>query len=243
MSERNVDTAELNKFDELAQKWWDTESEFKPLHAINPLRVGYITDRVNLPGKRVLDVGCGGGILTESLAAQGATVMGIDAAEAPISVAKLHRHESNIQVEYALTTIEELEATSPEPFDVITCLEMLEHVPDPGSVIASCRKLLKNDGHPLLSTINRNPKSYLFAVVGAEYILNMVPKGTHNYDKLIRPAELAGFCRSADLRVEDLTGMTYNPITQSYKLGNDVDVNYLADARPEQPCAVLNKQP
>ncbi|MBT3625510.1 MAG: bifunctional 2-polyprenyl-6-hydroxyphenol methylase/3-demethylubiquinol 3-O-methyltransferase UbiG [Gammaproteobacteria bacterium] len=235
MSERNVDAAELNKFDELAQKWWDTESEFKPLHAINPLRVGYITDRVNLSGKRVLDVGCGGGILTESLAAQGATVMGIDAAEAPINVAKLHRHESNIHVEYALTTIEELETTSLEPFDVITCLEMLEHVPDPGSVIASCRKLLKNDGHLFLSTINRNPKSYLFAVVGAEYILNMVPKGTHNYDKLITPAELASFCRSADLRVEDLTGMSYNPITQTYKLGNDVDVNYLAHARPEQP--------
>ena len=159
MSERNVDTAELNKFDELAQKWWDTESEFKPLHAINPLRVGYITDRVNLSGKRVLDVGCGGGILTESLAAQGATVIGIDAAEAPIGVAKLHRHESNIWAEYELTTIEELEATSPEPFDVITCLEMLEHVPDPRSVIASCSKLLKNDGHLFLSTINRNPKS------------------------------------------------------------------------------------
>ena len=233
MSERNVDTAEVNKFDELAQKWWDTESEFKPLHAINPLRVGYVTDRVSLSGKRVLDVGCGGGILTESLAAQGANVMGIDAAEAPISVAKLHRYESNIQVEYALTTIEELEATSPEPFDVITCLEMLEHVPDPGSVVASCRRLLKNDGHLFLSTINRNPKSYLFAIVGAEYILNMWPKGTHDYDKLITPAELSGFCRSADLRVEDLTGMTYNPITKTYKLGNNVDVNYIAHARPE----------
>ena len=233
MSERNVDTAEVNKFDELAQKWWDTESEFKPLHAINPLRVGYVTDRVSLSGKRVLDVGCGGGILTESLAAQGANVMGIDAAEAPISVAKLHRYESNIQVEYALTTIEELEATSPEPFDVITCLEMLEHVPHPGSVVASCRRLLKNDGHLFLSTINRNPKSYLFAIVGAEYILNMLPKGTHDYDKLITPAELSGFCRSADLRVENLTGMTYNPITKTYKLGNNVDVNYIAHARPE----------
>ena len=159
--------------------------------------------------------------------------MGIDAAEAPISVAKLHRYESNIQVEYALTTIEELEATSPEPFDVITCLEMLEHVPDPRSVVASCRSLLKNDGHLFLSTINRNPKSYLFAIVGAEYILNMLPKGTHDYDKLITPAELSGFCRSADLRVEDLTGMTYNPITKTYKLGNNVDVNYIAHARPE----------
>jgi 2-polyprenyl-6-hydroxyphenyl methylase/3-demethylubiquinone-9 3-methyltransferase len=235
MSERNVDRAELNKFEELAQKWWDTESEFKSLHAINPLRVGYITDRVNLSGTRVLDVGCGGGILTESLAAQGGTVIGIDAAEAPIGVAKLHRHESNIWAEYELTTIEELEATSPESFDVITCLEMLEHVPDPRSVILSCSKLLKNDGHLFLSTINRNPKSYLFAVIGAEYILNMVPKGTHDYDKLITPSELAGFCRSADLRVEDLTGMTYNPITQAYKLSNDVDVNYLVHVRPEKP--------
>ena len=235
MSERNVDTAELNKFDELAQKWWDTENEFKPLHEINPLRIGYITERVNLSGKRVLDVGCGGGILTESLAAQGANVIGIDAAEAPLAVAKLHRHESNIWAEYELTTIEELEATSPEPFDVITCLEMLEHVPDPRSVIASCGKLLKNDGHLFLSTINRCPKSYLFAVVGAEYILNMVPKGTHDFDKLITPSELAGFCRTAHLWVKDLTGMTYNPITQAYKLGNDVDVNYLAHVRPEQP--------
>ena len=235
MSERNIDRAELNKFEELAQKWWDTESEFKSLHAINPLRVGYITDRVNLSGTRVLDVGCGGGILTESLAAQGGTVIGIDAAEAPIGVAKLHRHESNIWAEYELTTIEELEATSPESFDVITCLEMLEHVPDPRSVILSCSKLLKNDGHLFLSTINRNPKSYLFAVIGAEYILNMVPKGTHDYDKLITPSELAGFCRSADLRVEDLTGMTYNPITQAYKLSNDVDVNYLVHVRPEKP--------
>ena len=234
MSERNVDTTELNKFDELAQKWWDTKSEFKPLHEINPLRVGYITDRVSLSGKRVLDVGCGGGILTESLAEQGAAVMGIDAAEAPIGVAKLHRHESNIWAEYKLTTIEELEATSPEPFDVITCLEMLEHVPDPRSVIASCRKLLKDDGHLFLSTINKNPKSYLFAVVGAEYILNMVPKGTHDYDKLITPSELAGFCRSADLRLEDLTGMTYNPVTKIYKLSNDVAVNYLAYAKPKQ---------
>jgi 2-polyprenyl-6-hydroxyphenyl methylase/3-demethylubiquinone-9 3-methyltransferase len=235
MSERNVDKVELNKFEELAQKWWDIDSEFKPLHAINPMRVGYIADRVNLSGKRVLDVGCGGGILTESLAAQGATVVGIDAAEAPIGVAKLHRHESNIWAEYELTTIEELEATSPESFDVITCLEMLEHVPDPGSVIASCNNLLKNDGHLFLSTINRNPKSYLFAVIGAEYILNMVPKGTHDYNKLITPSELAGFCRSADLRVEDLTGMTYNPITQAYKLSKDVDVNYLVHVRPEQP--------
>ena len=235
MSERNVDRAELNKFEELAQKWWDTESEFKPLHAINPLRTGYITERVNLSGKRVLDVGCGGGILTESLATQGATVIGIDAAEASIGVAKLHRHESNIWAEYELTTIEELEATSPEPFDVITCLEMLEHVPDPGSVIASCGKLLKKSGHLFLSTINRNPKSYLFAVVGAEYILNMVPKGTHDYDKLITPSELAGFCRPAGLRVEDLTGMTYSLITQTYKLSNNVDVNYLAHVRPEQP--------
>ncbi len=230
MSERNVDAHEVNKFDELAKKWWDKNSEFKPLHQINPLRVGYIRDRVDLNGKRVLDVGCGGGILSEAMAEAGADVLGIDAAEAPLGVAKLHRHESNLFPEYALTTIEELAATQPEPFDVITCLEMLEHVPDPASVIATCRQLLKPDGHLFLSTINRNPKSYLFAIVGAEYILNLLPRGTHDYDKLIKPAELVNWCRDAGLEVHDLTGMTYNPITRTYKLGNDVDVNYMAHA-------------
>ncbi|MBO6702656.1 MAG: bifunctional 2-polyprenyl-6-hydroxyphenol methylase/3-demethylubiquinol 3-O-methyltransferase UbiG [Pseudomonadales bacterium] len=232
MSERNVDHAEVDKFDALARKWWDKNGEFRPLHEINPLRLGYITERVDLQGKRVLDVGCGGGILSESMVAEGARVMGIDAAEGPLNVAKLHRHESNIFPEYELTTIEELAAKSPEPFDVITCLEMLEHVPDPGSIIKTCRRLLKDDGTLFLSTINRNPKSYLFAIVGAEYVLNLLPKGTHDYDKLIKPAELAAYCRDAGFGVEDFTGMTYNPVTRTYKLGRDVDVNYLACARP-----------
>ena len=232
MSERNIDAAELSKFEELAQKWWDTESEFKPLHAINPLRVSYITKRVSLSGKRVLDVGCGGGILSEAMVKQGATVVGIDAARAPIEVAKLHRLESNLWAEYEISTVEELEATSPEPFDVITCLEMLEHVPNPGSVIRSCKNLLKQDGHLFLSTINRNPKSYIFAIVGAEYLLKMLPKGTHDYGKLITPSELSNFCRSAGLRIQDLTGMTYNPLTQTYGLKEkNLDVNYLAHAR------------
>ena len=230
---RNVDTHEVNKFEELARKWWDTTSEFKPLHDINPLRVGYISERINLEGKRVLDVGCGGGILSESLARAGAKVKGIDPGEAPLQVAKLHQHESGLDINYQLCTIEELAVTSPEPFDVITCLEILEHIPDPGSVISTCKSLLKDDGHLFLSTINRNPKSYLFAILGAEYILNMLPKGTHDYDKLITPAELAGHCREAGLAVIDLTGMTYNPLTKVYKLSNDVDVNYLAYAIPD----------
>jgi len=233
MSERNVDAHEVNKFEELARRWWDRNSEFKPLHEINPLRLGYITDRVNLNGKRVLDVGCGGGILSESMALAGASVTGIDAGEGPLQVAKLHRHESGVDVDYQLVTVEELAAADTEPFDVITCLEMLEHVPDPGSVIRACRSLLKEDGHLFLSTINRNPKSYLFAIVGAEYILNLLPKGTHDYDKLIKPAELAAYCRKAGFAIQDFTGMTYNPLTRIYSLGRDVDVNYLAWAKPD----------
>ena len=232
MSERNVDAREVGKFEELARKWWDRNSEFKPLHDINPLRVGYIADRVSLAGKRVLDVGCGGGILSEALAAAGASVTGIDAGEAPLSVARLHQHESNVQVDYRLMTIEELAAEDPEPFDVITCLEMLEHVPDPGSVISTCRGLLKDDGHLFMSTINRNPKSYLFAVVGAEYVLRLLPRGTHDYAKLIRPSELGAWCRAAGFTILDFTGMTYNPVTRIYRLGDDIDVNYLAWARP-----------
>ena len=232
MTERNIDQAEIEKFEALARKWWDRNGEFRPLHDINPLRVGYITDRVDLNGRRVLDVGCGGGILSEALSAAGADVLGIDPAEAPLNIARLHRHESNLSPGYELTTVEELAATSPEPFDVITCLEMLEHVPDPASVIRACRMLLKDDGHLFLATINRNPRAYLSAIVGAEYILNLLPRGTHDYDKLIKPAELAAFCRQADLDIKDFTGMTYNPITKRYKPGRDVGVNYLAYARP-----------
>ena len=232
MTERNIDQAEIEKFEALARRWWDRNGEFRPLHDINPLRVGYITDRVDLNGRRVLDVGCGGGILSEALSAAGADVLGIDPAEAPLNIARLHRHESNLSPGYELTTVEELAATSPEPFDVITCLEMLEHVPDPASVIRACRMLLKDDGHLFLATINRNPRAYLSAIVGAEYILNLLPRGTHDYDKLIKPAELAAFCRRADLDIKDFTGMTYNPITKRYKPGRDVGVNYLAYARP-----------
>lgn len=232
---RNVDAQEVRKFEELARRWWDKTSEFKPLHAINPLRVGYIAERINLKGKRVLDVGCGGGILAEALAEEGAAVTGIDAGETALQVAKLHQHESGVEVDYQLTTVEELAATSPEPFDVITCLEVLEHIPDPASVIRTCASLLKADGHLFLATINRNPKSYLFAIVGAEYLLNLLPKGTHDYEKLITPAEMAAHCREANLGVEDFTGMTYNPLTGVYKLSTDIDVNYLVHARPEQP--------
>lgn len=229
---QNIDTLELRKFEDIARKWWDKNSEFKPLHDINPLRVGYITERVNLKGKRILDVGCGGGLLSEAMAAMGASVIGIDAGEGPISVAKLHRHESKIWVDYELTTIEAYAESNPEPFDVITCLEMLEHVPDPSSVINTCRKLLKDDGDLFLSTINRNPKAYLFAIVGAEYLLDLVPKGTHDYEKLIQPSEMAAWCRDADLNIINFTGMTYNPITRVYRMGSNVDVNYMAHAQP-----------
>ena len=228
----NIDPTEVGKFEDWAKRWWDKKGEFKPLHDINPLRVGYIAKRVELAGKRLLDVGCGGGILAEALAREGASVKGIDVAEGPLNVARLHRHESKVRVDYEQTTIEALAESDPEPFDVITCLEVLEHVPDPGSIIRSGRKLLKDDGHLFLSTINRNPKSYLFAIIGAEYLLKLLPRGGHDYDKLVKPSELAADCRAAGLVVHDLTGMTYNPVTKAYRLCNDLDVNYLAWARP-----------
>ena len=231
-TDRNLDPQELARFNNLARRWWNRTGDFKSLHDINPLRVGYITDRVDLKGQRVLDVGCGGGILSEALAAAGAKVTGIDAATGPLEAAKLHRYESTQQVDYLLTTIEELAAKMPEPFDVITCLEMLEHVPDPSSVINSCRKLLKDDGHLFLSTINRSPKSYLFMVIGAEYLLRLLPCGTHDYGKFITPAELAAWCRKAGFSLRELSGMTYNPLNQVYQLGKDVDVNYLVWAAP-----------
>ncbi len=231
--DRNVDPQEVARFDDLARKWWDGAGDFKALHDINPLRVGYIAERVELAGKRVLDVGCGGGILSEALAAKGARLKGIDAASGPLEATRLHLYESGQQVDYELTTIEELAARQVEPFDIITCLEMLEHVPDPGSVIRSCRALLKDDGQLFLSTINRSPKSYLFMVIGAEYLLRLLPRGTHDYEKFIKPAELAAWCREAGLGIKDLTGMTYNPLSQVYKTGPDVDVNYIAWARAE----------
>jgi len=223
----NVDPAEVAKFEALASRWWDPNSEFKPLHDINPLRLDYIDRRVGLKDKRVADVGCGGGILSESMAQRGAIVTGIDMGEAPLSVAQLHKLESGVEVEYRQGTAEELASEHPEQFDVVTCLEMLEHVPDPASVIKACADMVKPGGHVFLSTLNRNPKSYLFAIIGAEYLLKMLPKGTHDYSKFIRPSELEGWVRQADLSVRELTGMSYNPFTKNYTLGYDVDVNYL----------------
>ena len=232
MKNQNISLHEIKKFEELARNWWDTEGEFKALHEINPIRVRYINDRIDTSNKRILDVGCGGGILSEALAAAGAEVIGIDAGEKPLQVAKLHLHESQLEIDYRQLTIEELAASKPEPFDIITCLEVLEHVPSPSSVIETCRQLVKDDGHIFFSTINRNPKSYFFAIIGGEYILNLLPRGTHDYDKLITPSELASYCRQANLEIKDLTGITYNPITKIFKSSNNIDVNYLAYAKP-----------
>lgn len=230
----NVDPNEIAKFEALANRWWDKESEFKPLHDINPLRLNYIDERAHLPGKRVVDVGCGGGILSEGLCQRGAHVTGIDMGEAPLSVAKLHGLESGFEVDYHQMTVEQLAQEQAGTFDVVTCLEMLEHVPDPASVIRACAALLKPGGHLFLSTINRNPKAYLFAIVGAEHVLKMLPKGTHEYKKFIKPSELTRYVREAGLNFHDITGMTYNPLLKEYKLGNDVDVNYLVHAqKPE----------
>lgn len=224
----NVDPTEIDKFAQLASRWWDKNSEFKPLHEINPLRLDYIDNLASISGKKVLDVGCGGGILSESMAARGAQVTGIDLGEAPLEVAKLHLLETNQEVDYQLIPVEELAHKQPESFDVVTCMEMLEHVPDPAAIIQACADLVKPGGHIFFSTINRNPKSYLFAIIGAEYILNMLPKGTHDFEKFIRPSELAQWSRAADLETLDISGMTYNPLTQVYKLdARDVDVNYL----------------
>ncbi len=229
-SDANVDQAEIGKFEDIARRWWDVNSEFKPLHDINPLRMSYITDRANVSGKRVLDVGCGGGILTESLARAGAEVTGIDMGKAPLSVAKLHQLESGCDIEYLQTTAEALAREAQSTFDVITCLEMLEHVPDPDSIIEACSVLLKPGGDLFVSTINRNPRSYLLMIVGAEYVLNMLPKGTHRYARFVRPSELASSFRRHGFGLKDLTGMVHNPLTKTYRLGDDVAVNYLAHA-------------
>lgn len=227
----NVDSAEIRKFENLANRWWDPEGDFKPLHDINPARLAYIAERAGLTDARVLDVGCGGGILTESLAGAGASVTGIDMAESPLAVARLHALESGTAVEYLATTAEALATERPGAFDVVTCLEMLEHVPDYGSTIRACAALTKPGGHLFFSTINRNPKAWALAVVGAEYILGLLPRGTHDYAKFIKPHELAAAVRAAHLDVVELKGMRYNPFTRQTTLTGDVDVNYLLHAR------------
>ncbi|MBU3726185.1 MAG: bifunctional 2-polyprenyl-6-hydroxyphenol methylase/3-demethylubiquinol 3-O-methyltransferase UbiG [Burkholderiaceae bacterium] len=230
----NVDHSEIDKFSALAHRWWDPTSEFKPLHAINPLRLGWIQSITNLQGKRILDVGCGGGILAESLSKAGATVTGIDLSSKALKVAELHQLESGTSVRYLTISAEDLAKEESQSYDVVTCMEMLEHVPDPSSVVQACAKLCKPGGHIFFSTLNRNPKSYLFAIIGAEYILQLLPKGTHQYEKFIKPSELAQFTRAAGLEVIELKGMTYNPITQIYRLGSDTDVNYMMATRKPQ---------
>lgn len=224
----NVDPAEIQKFEELASRWWDPKSEFRPLHEMNPIRLDYIERHAPLKGKKVLDVGCGGGILAESMARHGAEVMGIDMGKAPLEVARIHLQQSGLEIDYRQTTIEDLAAEMAGQFDVITCMEMLEHVPDPSSVVAACQRLLKPGGALFFSTINRNPKAYLFAIIGAEHLLRMLPKGTHNYDKFIRPSELEGWCRHTDLTMQELKGVTYNPLNQQFGLSQDISVNYMA---------------
>lgn len=224
---RNVDRTEVAKFEALASRWWDPHSEFKPLHDINPLRLNWIDGKVKLAGKRSIDIGCGGGILSESMARRGAVVTGVDMGEAPLAVARLHLLESGVAVEYLYGTAEEMALQRAGQYDVVTCMEMLEHVPDPGAVVAACAQLVKPGGNVFFSTINRNPKAWLFAIVGAEHVLRLLPRGTHEYAKFIRPSELAGWCRDAGLDVRDMTGMHYNPLTGSYWLGRDVSVNYL----------------
>jgi len=227
----NVDPLELEKFSQLAHRWWDPTSEFKPLHEINPLRLDYIDGLAGLAGKAVLDVGCGGGILAESMAERGACVTGIDLAEKPLKVAQLHLLETGRQVNYRLISAEALAEECPESFDVVTCMEMLEHVPDPAATVRACGSLVKPGGLAVYATLNRNPKSYAFAVIGAEYILKLLPRGTHDYGKFIKPSELAAMCRNAGLAVTGLCGMSYNPFTKVYALGRDTSVNYILHAR------------
>ncbi len=230
----NVDPAEVAKFNALASRWWDPEGDFRPLHEINPLRLDWIRQHVMLADKAVVDIGCGGGILTESLAVAGADVIGIDMADGPLSVAKLHRAESGVSVTYEQMTAEALAASKPAKFDVVTCLEMLEHVPDPSQVIRSCAELVKPGGDVFFSTINRNPKAFVFAIVGAEYLLKLLPAGTHAYEKFIRPSELEEWARIAGLELRSSIGMHYNPLTKDYSLGPNLDVNYLMHfQRPE----------
>ncbi len=229
----NVDTREIDKFSALAHRWWDPNSEFAPLHRINPLRLGWINERIAIHGKRAIDIGCGGGILAEAMAAAGAHVKGIDLSEKALKVAQIHLLESRLNVDYELIAAEALAEREPSAFDVVTCMELLEHVPDPASTVTACATLARPGGSLFFSTLNRNLKAYLFAILGAEYVLKLLPKGTHDYSKFIRPSELSAMCRNAGLDVREIIGMTYNPITKGYSLGRDTDVNYLL--RAEKP--------
>lgn len=232
----NVDHAEIEKFEKLAEKWWDKSGEFKPLHQINPLRTNYIDQHSPLAGKKVIDIGCGGGILSEAMAQRGADVTGIDMGKMPLSIAKRHASENGLDIEYLKITAEEIAQQRTEQYDIVSCLEMLEHVPDPSSVVAACAKLCKPDGHLYFATINRNPKAYLFAILGAEHILKLLPKGTHDYEKLIKPSELHYWLRQTGLSLIDSVGMTYNPFTQRYALNpRDMDVNYLLHSQKTSP--------
>ena len=231
LHETNVDPAEIDKFQSIASRWWDRESEFKPLHDINPLRIDYIERQVNgLDGKQIVDIGCGGGILAEALAQRGALVTGIDMAEQSLKVARLHLHESDLEIDYQLSTAEAFAEQNAAGFDVVTCLEMLEHVPDPAAIIDAAVRLLKPDGCLILSTLNRNPKSFALAILGAEYVLGLIPRGTHQYRRFIKPSEMAAQLRANGMRVRDISGMSYNPLTRNYTLGRDIDVNYLVTA-------------
>jgi 2-polyprenyl-6-hydroxyphenyl methylase/3-demethylubiquinone-9 3-methyltransferase len=227
----NVDINEVEKFNKIAHKWWDPSSEFKPLHDINPLRVNYINDLFPLDKQNILDVGCGGGILAESMAKLGGNVTGIDQSEIAIKIAQLHAKENNLSINYKLLNIEDFLKKDSSKFDVITCLEMIEHVPDPASIITSCSKKLKKNGRLYVSTINRNLKAFLFAIVGAEYILNMLPRGTHHYDKFIKPSEVKSWANGLNMNISNITGMTYNPFLKKYSLGSDVSVNYILELR------------
>lgn len=232
---QNIDPAEIKKFEDLASRWWDTQGEFKPLHEMNPLRLNFINSGSPLDEKKVIDIGCGGGILSESMAACGATITGIDMGKAPLSVARLHAIESDLDIDYQQITAEEMAQKNPDAFDVITCMEMLEHVPDPASVINACCKLVKPGGSVYFSTINRNPKSYAFAIVGAEYVMKMLPRGTHDYAKFIKPSELDEWARASGLKLVNLKGVSYNPFTRLFRLSDNVDVNYMMHySRPEE---------